>query len=213
MARFSRLALVVATVLGVLVPGTAASQWVEGRGLGWTSLSIYHQETSDVFGVGGARGPFPGRGRTVATSAFFTVATGLGKGGTSGPGALATAELRGHHRGAGVDGNRGHAPLRPCSTALLAGQLPAACDPGRGEAPGRGLRRGLVLIPLGDGQRDWELMLELGHSFYPRPIYVMAGPGTAGGRRESATGGVRKRAVLLYGGRRRNQAVRVGNSP
>ena len=32
---------------------------------------------------------------------------------------------------------------------------------------------GSNMIPLGDGQRDWELMLELGPSFYPAPTYVM----------------------------------------
>ena len=31
---------------------------------------------------------------------------------------------------------------------------------------------GSSVIPLGDGQRDWELMLEAGHSFYPAPLYV-----------------------------------------
>ena len=29
------------------------------------------------------------------------------------------------------------------------------------------------IIPLTEGQRDWELLVELGHSFYPAPIYVM----------------------------------------
>lgn len=28
------------------------------------------------------------------------------------------------------------------------------------------------VIPLGDGQTDWEIMTELGHSFYPFPAYV-----------------------------------------
>ena len=29
------------------------------------------------------------------------------------------------------------------------------------------------IIPLGEGQRDWEAMLELGASFHPLPLYVM----------------------------------------
>jgi hypothetical protein len=33
------------------------------------------------------------------------------------------------------------------------------------------------VIPLGDGQRDRELMLEIGHSFYPAPLYVMGWAG------------------------------------
>jgi hypothetical protein len=33
------------------------------------------------------------------------------------------------------------------------------------------------VIPLGDGQRDWEVMLELGHSFHPRPVYLMGWAG------------------------------------
>lgn len=28
------------------------------------------------------------------------------------------------------------------------------------------------IVPLTEGQLDWELMLEFGHSFYPRPIYA-----------------------------------------
>jgi hypothetical protein len=33
------------------------------------------------------------------------------------------------------------------------------------------------VIPLTEGQRDWEVLVELGHSFYPIPVYVMGWAG------------------------------------
>ena len=178
MAWVFRLALVVATALGVLVPATAACQWVEGRGLGWTSLSIYHQETSDVFGVDGARGAFPGRGRTAATSAFFTVAMGLGKGWDVWAQVpvlrLSFEDITGSQESTGIGDTRLYVRAAPLS--WLGNSLPLAIRAGV-KLPVGDFDVGSSLIPLGDGQRDWELMLELGHSFYPRPIYTMGWAG------------------------------------
>ena len=28
------------------------------------------------------------------------------------------------------------------------------------------------IVPLTEGQRDWELIMEMGYSFYPKPVYI-----------------------------------------
>lgn len=179
MARLSRLALVVPATLGVLLPGPAASQWVEPGGSGWTSLSVYHQDTSDVFGIDGDRETFPGRGRTVATSAFFTVAMGIGKGWdfwAQAPLLRLSFEdiFTGVQESTGIGDARLYVRAAPLS--WLGSPLPLAIRGGV-KLPVGDFDVGTSLIPLGDGQRDWELMLELGHSFYPRPIYAMGWAG------------------------------------
>lgn len=178
MPRLSRLALIVPTALGILLPGPSAAQWVEGRGLGWTSMSVYHQDTSDVFAVDGTKEPFPGRGRTVATSAFFTVALGLGRGLDFWAQApllrLSFEDITGMRESTGIGDTRLYVRAAPLS--WFGSPLPLAIRGGV-KLPVGDFDVGSSLIPLGDGQRDWELMLELGHSFFPRPIYAMGWAG------------------------------------
>jgi hypothetical protein len=56
---------------------------------------------------------------------------------------------------------------------LLRVRLPVAVAIRGGvKLPGSDFPVDAEIIPLTEGQRDWELMLELGHSFYPVPIYA-----------------------------------------
>ena len=57
------------------------------------------------------------------------------------------------------------------------GKSDASKGPGGVKLPIGDFDVGSSVIPLGDGQRDWELMLEVGRSFYPVPVYVMGWAG------------------------------------
>ena len=58
-------------------PSGMSAQWVEPKGQGWASLSVFRQDTRDAYDVEGDTGMFPAMGRDVATGSFLTLAMGL----------------------------------------------------------------------------------------------------------------------------------------
>lgn len=176
-------------VLAVLAwPTHGAGQWVEPPGQGWASLSAYHQDTHESYDVTGQKGDFPGNGHAVATQAFLTVAWGL----TTGFDAWAQFSFQrlefddptGRRTSMGPGDMRLYLRFNPL---LLRGLTFPVALRGGVKVPVGDFDVGSPVIPLGDGQRDWEVMLEAGHSFYPAPFYVM---GWAGYRwRESRDSG------------------------
>ena len=173
MTRLGVLALL-ATSLSVVSPRLATAQWVEEPGSGWAALTIYHQATNRVFDPDGGRMGFPGRGRSVTTAAFGTVAWGLV------PGVDAWAQLpvqrlwfrdpTGERSASGLGDLRLY--LRGAPLRFLDLDAPVAVRVGV-KLPVGDFDVGTDLLPLGDGQRDWEALLEVGRSFHPRPGYGM----------------------------------------
>lgn len=170
------------------LPVAGAGQWVEPPGEGWVSLTVYHQDSRDEYDLHGERGPVPGAGHSVATVGFLTVARGLA------PGLDAWIQLSfqrllfenvgGVAESSGVGDARLFVRLNPLIWAGSA--FPFAVRLGT-KVPVGDFDVGSNLIPLGDGQRDWEVMAEVGRSLYPRPLYVM---GWVGYRwREARDGG------------------------
>ena len=164
-------------LLGVALlawPSGMSAQWVEPQGQGWASLSVYHQNTRDAYDFEGDTGVFPAMGHAVATGSFFTLALGLLEGFDAWAQfsfqRLRFDDLAGMRTSTGVGDVRFFARASPLR--LLGVTTPLAIRAGV-KLPVGDFDVGSNMIPLGDGQRDWELMLELGHSFYPAPTYVM----------------------------------------
>lgn len=157
------------------VPGPAHAQWVEPPGEGWVNVTLYHQDTRERFDQDARERAFFNGGHAVTSALYVTGALGL----VEGVDVWAQVPLLRlqfddnleQRDRAGIGDVRlfaRAAPLRPLGlswpVAVRGGvKLPV------GDFPREG---GAEIIPLGEGQRDWELMLELGHSFYPRPLYV-----------------------------------------
>lgn len=162
----------------LLLAHPTAAQWVEAPRQGWVSVTAYHQDTRHVYDVDGDEAPFPGSGRSVSTQVFATVATGL----LTSVDAwvqipfqrLRYDDVQGRRTSTGFGDARLYLRWNPF---LVAGvSLPVALR-GGAKLPIGDFDVGSSLIPLGDGQRDWELMLEVGKSFFPRPLYVMGWAG------------------------------------
>lgn len=157
------------------VPGPAHAQWVEPPGEGWVNVTLYHQDTRERFDQDARERAFFNGGHAVTSALYVTGALGLAEGVDVWAQVpllrLQFDDNLEQRDRAGIGDVRlfaRAAPLRPFGlswpVAVRGGvKLPV------GDFPREG---GAEIIPLGEGQRDWELMLELGHSFYPRPLYV-----------------------------------------
>lgn len=153
--------------------GRASAQWVEEPGKGWIALAAYHQDTRKRFGIDGEVRDLFAEGRAVTTSSFLTVALGLV------PGVDVWSQFSFHRlRYDDVAGRRSSTGLgdtrvwlRAAPLGWLGSSLPFALRAGV-KAPVGDFDVDAEVIPLGDGQRDWEVMVELGHSFWPRSLYL-----------------------------------------
>jgi len=158
--------------LGVSADGLDG-QWVEEPGKGWVALAVYHQDTRDRFGIEGDTRALSAEGRAVTTSSFLTLAMGLA------PGVDLWSQLSFHRlRYDDVGGRRSSTGIgdtrlwvRAAPLQWLGAELPFAIRAGF-KVPVGDFDVDAEVIPLGDGQRDWEVMAELGHSFWPRSLYL-----------------------------------------
>lgn len=185
------------------LPGSAAAQWVLAPGDGWIDARLYHHDTSQEFGPDGSRQDFFAGGRAITNSLYVTAAMGVVRG------IDAWVQVPIHDfsfdDAAGSRSRTGFGDLRlyvrvgpslfglPDEPIALRGgvKLPVAEFPIDAE-----------VIPLTEGQTDWELYLEVGHSFHPLPVYAM---GWIGYRWRLAKGTVRdpgdeRLAYLAVGG-------------
>lgn len=173
--KTSKLAIL---VLCVLTAGRAdrpaRGQWTESPGDGWVQVSVYHQDTKRRFDAGGDVEPIFDEGHAVNTSLYVTGAVGLVRG------LDAWIQVPFHRlRFDDVAADRVRTGLgeprlflRVDPTLFGGPDWPIAVRGGV-KLP-RELTVNAEIIPLGEGQRDWEMMLELGRSFYPAPVYAQA---------------------------------------
>ena len=170
--RARLLAIVVAGLLGG--GNGAAAQWVEPPGNGWIALAMYHQDTRERFGIGGDVEDLLADGHAVATSSFLTMALGVA-GGLDLWSQLSVHRLR-YDDAAAERSSAGLGNLklwlRAAPLKWLGSSVPVAVRAGVKVPLGDFADVGTDEIPLGDGQRDWEVLAELGHSFWPRSVYV-----------------------------------------
>ena len=165
------LAAATLTVLGALDPVEA--QWVEPRGRGWVDLTAYHLDTREQFDIDGEVRTIFASGHAVSTAAFLTGAFGLGANVDVWAQVpyqrLRFDDARGPRLRSGIGDSRFYVRVAPL--AFLGSGLPLAIRGGV-KVPVGDFAVDSEIIPLGDGQTDLEAMLELGHSFYPVPVYV-----------------------------------------
>ena len=148
-------------------------QWVEEPGRGWIALAVYHQDTRERFGIEGDARALFAEGHAVTISSFLTLAVGLV------PGIDLWSQLSFHRlRYDDVAGKRSSTGmgdtrfwLRAAPLEWLGSGLPFAVRAGF-KLPVGDFDVDAEVIPLGDGQRDWEVMAEMGHSFWPRSLYL-----------------------------------------
>ena len=164
---------VLAALLLILSVTPARAQWVEPAGQGWASLSLFYQDTQEQFGISGETRPLLLEGHAFATSTFLTVALGVVKG-------VDVWVQPSFHRlryddrdGRRISTGFGDARIfvRATPGLLFGSDFPFAIRAGI-KVPVSDLDVGNDIIPLGDGQRDYEVVAEVGHSFWPRPLYA-----------------------------------------
>lgn len=165
--------LVAAVMLFMATRRESAGQWVERPGKGWVALAVYHQDTRSHFGTSGESRSFFAEGHAITTSSFLTTALGLA------PGVdlwtqfsfnrLRYDDVAGERASTGLGDTR--AWLRFAPLSWLGSALPFAIRAGT-KVPVGDFDVDAEVIPLGDGQRDWEVMAEVGHSFWPRSLYL-----------------------------------------
>lgn len=166
-------AMLLALSVGMFWSAPAQGQWMEPPGVGWLDLTVYHQDTRTWYDPRGEVREILGEGHVENVSVFLTATFGIVPGVDAWLQApfhrLRFTDTRRTLRSSGVGDALVHlriAPLRP-----LGWDLPLAVR-GGAKVPMTEFEVDPSVIPLGDGQTDWELLLELGHSFYPVPAYV-----------------------------------------
>jgi hypothetical protein len=174
-----------AGLLVVLTPAPSHGQWVEAPGTGWAQLQLAHQRTDTGFSKSGnvvALDELDPDAQSIITTARLTGALGLVRG-------LDTwVDLPLHQQsfeGAGSDllttgvgDPRVFLRTGPSLVGSDAGALPVALALRGGVKLTTGtFKNDAETIALSQGQRDWSLLLEVGKSLHPLPLYVSGGTG------------------------------------
>ena len=173
--------LLVGTVAGGLSAPPSRGQWVEPPGTGWTKLQVSHQDTRQRFDKNGTVEPFFNEdARAITTTVRVTGAVGLWRGLDAWADVpvhrLAFNDATRDRRSAGLGDPRLFLRAGPALVGLDA--LPVAVALRGGvKVPVGDVEVDAEVIPLTEGQRDWELLLEVGASLHPWPAYVMAWAG------------------------------------
>ncbi|MEM1095023.1 MAG: transporter [Bacteroidota bacterium] len=152
----------------------ASAQWVEAPGQSWVQVAAFHHDTRTVFAEDGQRERIFANGHAVTTSLYVTAALGVVRGAD----VWLQAPLHQlHYNDAATDRSRSGVGdvrlyLRAAPEAFgITSPFPIALRAGI-KLPGGDFPVDAEVIPLGEGQRDVEVMLEVGQSFYPRPLYA-----------------------------------------
>lgn len=181
------LAFLVVTLL--CVPTPAAAQWVEAPGHGWVQLSVYHHVTRERFAADGGLEPlFNEEGQSVTTSVFLTGTVGVVRG------VDLWAQVPYHRLEFNdVAAARSNAGLSDPRVYVRVGapavgrDWPVAVRAGV-KLPAGAFDRDAEIIPIGEGQRDVELIAEAGTVFPGTPLYAMGWLGYRWRARNDETG-------------------------
>lgn len=165
-------------LIGCLLPFPIHGQWVEPPGVGWVELRVSHHDTREEFDKDGDSVPFESEGaRAMTTTLRLTGAVGFRPGLDVWFDApfhrLEFNNAQGDRLSAGPGDPRLF--LRAEPTLVGIDDLPVALALRGGvKFPLGDFEVDAEVIPLSEGQRDWEMLLEVGKSLHPWPVYLLA---------------------------------------
>ncbi len=143
-------------------------------------LSVYHHDTRKRFDEQRNVEPlFNEDGRSITTSLILTGVVGVYKGidvwGQLPVHRLSFNDIAAERESFGLGDPRFHVRIGP-SLFGISSPVPIALRAGVKFAIGD-FPIDSEIVPLTEGQRDWEVLVEVGHSFYPSPLYAVAWTG------------------------------------
>jgi hypothetical protein len=168
--------LLVVSVVGGLLAVPSRAQWIEPPGTGWANLTVSHQDTRNRFDENGTVESFFNEdARAITTTVRFSGALGLWRGLDAWVDVpfhrLAFNDVTQDRLTTGIADPRLFLRAGP---ALVGLDLPVAVALRGGvKFPVGEFQIDAEEISLSEGQRDWELILEVGKSFHPWPVYAM----------------------------------------
>lgn len=160
-----------------LVNVPAAAQWIEPPGTGWVDVGMAHQDTREKFNRRGDVVSFDSEdARSVVTTVRVTGALGLWRGIDVWADVpfrrLAFNDVQKERLTTGLADPRAFVRVGPAVAGF--DNLPFAVALRGGlKIPTGDFRLDANDISLSQGQRDWDLLLEVGKSLHPWPMYVM----------------------------------------
>ncbi|MEX0692035.1 MAG: hypothetical protein WD043_09365 [Gemmatimonadales bacterium] len=147
-------------------------------GTGWVQLSLYAQRSSEFFNTVGARQAFLSDGAVRTRSTFVTAAVGITWGLELWAQApvhdVRFADQTGAREAAGLGDPRVAVRISP--ELITTRHIPVALRAGV-KFPGRTFPVDATLIPLGEGQRDWEVSLQSSAVITGSSVYVLGWAG------------------------------------
>ncbi|MFQ5690153.1 MAG: hypothetical protein ACE5HQ_07765 [Gemmatimonadota bacterium] len=172
--RILPLSVLVGGVACLASPTPVAAQWTLDPGAGWVQVQVYYQNTRKEYGENANKRRFFFDGHAITTSVFVTAAVGVINGldvwAQVPVHNLSFDDVAGNRQRTGFGDPRFWVRIGPKLFGLHT-DFPIAIRGGV-KLPGADFPIDSEIIPLTEGQTDFEIMLELGHSFYPLPMYV-----------------------------------------
>jgi hypothetical protein len=152
---------------------TTGSIQTEAPGAGWLQATLFHHDTREFFNPDGRTQPFLTDGRVATSSVYLSAAVGVLRG------MDVMAQLPIHRlRFSDASGARARTGfgdprlyLRVSPELFRQHGLPVAVRAGV-KLVGAEFPVDAQVIPITEGQRDWELILESGHSFATLPLHL-----------------------------------------
>jgi hypothetical protein len=161
-------------------PATPTNSFVltEEPGNGWVQLTLFHLNTRNQFDFEGTKREYFSDGHLITTSIITTLVVGVVRGvdvwAQLPLHTLSFAEQTGERSSTGFGDPRFYVRLGPQAFGAAPGALPVGVAIRAGvKFPGAALPVDQQIIPITEGQRDYELLLEVGKAFQPVPVYAM----------------------------------------
>lgn len=166
-------ALPVLAFLLLPAPGVQA-QWLSAPGEGWVEAAVFYHDTQRTYDQRGTERDIFAGGRAITRSIFFTAVTGVWDGVDIWVQipvhSLRFDDAGGERVSRGLGDPQGFVRVGPGLFDALP-DWPVALRGGV-KLDGGSFDVDAEIIPLGEGQMDWELILELGRSFHPLPFWT-----------------------------------------
>ena len=162
--------------IAILMPVNLYAQWIEKPGSGWLQVSFYHHNTQSRFDSERSIEPlFNEEGRSITTSLIFNGVVGVYRGvdvwAQMPVHRLSFNDIAARRESFGLGDPRIYLRIGP----ELWGQtlrVPVALRGGI-KFPVGDFPVDSEIVPLSEGQTDFEVILEAGYSFYPYKVYLV----------------------------------------